>query len=424
MSTDEPQAPLSERKLVTTNIYEARGRYYLRIQAWNEREDAREYIRTWVACAPGLTLQDAQSLLKRVQRDLEAGRFLAARYKNFRVNPTLQDAFDDTLEQRILGGIKPNTVTHWKLNGRKFLPTLGALPVAEIDYFDVREWWATWQAEAPSANTANQALKVLRAVFAHAIRAGWRPAGANPASAISTKMLPHKPRPRPITAEDWGRISDWLSAHDRKRCVSGDRKATRARDVYMGHWAYAVTQVSLAARGAEVCGLEWSDIHWEQHTVNLRNTKTAPSLIRPVAPELLRLLQYHGDLMRQYSPPAMHKSPYIFPGLDGKRTIPNNRFRRVWRQCLDALGMPNGRKNNGWTPHDLRRWGIALLYETGASTRDVMEFVGHATAEAHQRYLRAEPTHLRLLAESVSSSAILDAEVLAKSKGPKSNETQ
>lgn len=83
--------------------------------------------------------------------------------------------------------------------------------------------------------------------------------------------------------------------------------------------------------------------------------------------------------------------------------------------------MPNGRKNNGWTPHDLRRWGIALLYETGASTRDVMEFVGHATAEAHQRYLHAEPARLRFLAEEISSTAILDAEILVKSKGTKRN---
>lgn len=401
-----PQAPLSERKRVDTNIYEARGRYYLRIQGWNEHATHRQYIRTWVACNESYDIETARRLLQRIQRDLKAGRFIAERYARLNMAPTLKDTFEDALQQRILGGIKPSTITHWHYNAKRWLPTLGAIPVADLDYQDVREWWETWSKEAPSENAANQALKLLRAVLAHATRTGWRPPGANPASAVATMRKPVKIRARPITAKDWQRISEWLAEHDRRRCQKPGGQATHGKTDYMGHWAYAVTQVSLAARGGEICGLEWSDIRWDENVIILRDTKTAPSLARPVAPELLDLLQKHGQLMNIYGAPRMRYNTLIFPSLFGKRTTPNSRFNKVFRQALQELDLPWGRKNGGWTPHDLRRWGINLLYETGATTRDVMEYVGHSTAEAHQLYLRASPHRLRHLANGISSTAI------------------
>lgn len=401
-----PQAPLSERKRVDTNIYEARGRYYLRIQGWNEHATHRQYIRTWVACAPGTDLSDAQRLLARTKRDLRAGRFNKQRYQRITQSPTLEDAFEDALHQRILWGIKPKTQVDWHLQASKWMGELGGLPVAEIDYYDVRDWWEGWIQRAPSPGAANNALKILRAVFAHSIRAGWRPAGANPAKAIRVQRVHHKERARPITADDWQRIAEWLAEHDRRRCQKPGGKATHGKTAYMGHWAYAVTQVSLAARGGEVCGLEWRDIHWEEHIIILRDTKTAPSLSRPVAPQLLDVLRGHQERINTYGAPKMRHNELVFPSLFGERTTPTNRFRKVFRQALQELGLPWGQRNGGWTPHHLRRWGITLLYETGGSTRDVMEFVGHTTAEAHQLYLRASPEELRELAQNISSKAI------------------
>lgn len=398
--------PFDDRKKVATNIYEnAEGRFYLRVQAWNERATGREYVRTWIACAPGMRLAAVERLHQRVHRDLKAGRFVASRYRDLNPQPTLHEAFEDALQQRIEAGIKPGTVKHWHLCASKWLPELGAIPVSELDYYDVREWWSAYRVQAVSPGAANKSLKVLRAVLAHAERASWRPSGANPANAVSTQMDPPKQRGRPITLEDWTRISDWLAGHDAVRClaVTSDR---RRQHVYMGHWAYAVTQVSLAARGAEVCGLRWDDVNWDTNTITMRDTKTAPSLIRPVSPALLSMLAQHRKLIDVYGSAPMQNNDLLFPSYLGKRTTPNNRFRKIFEKALDELKLPRGRANKGWTPHDLRRWGITLLYETGATQRDVMEFVGHSTAEAHQRYLRASPTRLRSLADTITDAAM------------------
>lgn len=404
MSQSPPPTPLEDRVLVAPLIYEGGGRYYLRIQAWNEHETDRQYIRTWITCAPGISLEDAQQLLQRVKRDLEAGRFLPSRYRTLKPRPTLQDAFEDALSQRIEAGIKPQSVRHWHLYAKKWLPALGRIPVDSIDYYDVREWWGGHITEAASHAAANKALKLLRAVLAHSERTGWRPPGANPASAVSTRMDPPRPRARAITRDDWDQIQAWLAAHDQERCIA--RNDFRRRSVYMGHWAYAVTQVALAARGAEVCGLVWDDVDWDAHTIIMRDTKTAPSLTRLVSAPLLVMLKQHQKLVQRYSSMEMRRSPHLFPSYLGERTTPNNRFRKIFERALRELHLPYGRANNGWTPHDLRRLGITLLYESGGTTRDVMEFVGHSTAEAHQRYLRATPAHLQILADSVTAAAL------------------
>lgn len=390
------------RKRVDTAIYtDDRGRLSIRVQGYNVRPNQPPVWVDHMLTVGTVTLDEARRLRDRIVRDLSAGRYLRDRYAGIRAQQTLRDIFEDLVEARAQAGRKRATLEHWSLYGRKFLEDLGTLRIDELDYLDLKEWWNEMQArETPHA--CNQSLTLLRATLRHAVALGLRQ--SNPAASIPRVRVRRAKRDEPLTLEHWQRMAAWLLAHDAARCREAMPKRRDAR--YMGHFAYALTQVSLAARGAEVCGLMWEDIDREKMRVTLRDTKTAPTLVRPLSPELLLVIDHHRVLWSQFGPCPHHDSSYVFPAASGERAKATQRIIYTWHKMMRTLGYPTRRREGGWTPHDLRGLGINLMYVAGGTTREVMEFVGHTTATAHARYLRAEPRRQRMLSGQVAKRLI------------------
>lgn len=120
------------------------------------------------------------------------------------------------------------------------------------------------------------------------------------------------------------------------------------------------------------------------------------------------MLDLHLERMKANSPPAMAASDYVFPRVDGLRSS-SGRPKHYWPLAVKAAGYPVGRKNNGWTPHDVRRLGIELLYEAGGQERDVMQYVGHHVASVHAMYLQRDSKRLARLAKK-SAARLFDGE--------------
>lgn len=102
---------------------------------------------------------------------------------------------------------------------------------------------------------------------------------------------------------------------------------------------------------------------------------------------------------------AHHLHTYAEPGPDGllftaSRSAEgarpylrrSNFHKRVWRPAVAASGLPRVRF------HDLRHAGATLFAQTGATTRELMDHVGHSTPGAAMRYQHASAARMEALA--------------------------
>jgi integrase len=77
-----------------------------------------------------------------------------------------------------------------------------------------------------------------------------------------------------------------------------------------------------------------------------------------------------------------------------------------WRDAVKAAGLPEG-----FHFHDLRHTGNHLVAQAGASTRELMDRMGHSTMRAALIYQHATEARSRTLADR------LDALVTAQRQG-------
>jgi len=91
----------------------------------------------------------------------------------------------------------------------------------------------------------------------------------------------------------------------------------------------------------------------------------------------------------------------VFPAnksTDGMRSFHAEAFGRLWRKALASLdGLPPG-----LVFHDLRHTGNTLAAGTGASTRELMVRMGHASARAALIYQHASAKRDRATAEALA----------------------
>jgi len=70
----------------------------------------------------------------------------------------------------------------------------------------------------------------------------------------------------------------------------------------------------------------------------------------------------------------------VFPAPDGGYQRRSNFRRRIWLPATEAAGVP------GLRFHDLRHTAATLAAATGATTRELMERIGHSSPAAALRY--------------------------------------
>ena len=77
----------------------------------------------------------------------------------------------------------------------------------------------------------------------------------------------------------------------------------------------------------------------------------------------------------------------------------NNFASRVWAPAAEAAGLPAGAHL-----HDLRGWSATIAAQHGATTRELMHRLGHASPAAALRYQRAEQERDAALAAAMSEA--------------------
>ncbi len=161
-------------------------------------------------------------------------------------------------------------------------------------------------------------------------------------------------------------------------------------------------------RYGELAGLTRSDIDLADETITIRRQlqETDNGVIswgppktdagkRSVAvpPHLLPLIAEHLDTI------SLDPDQLLFPSPEGTPLRNSNFNRRIWRPAVDAVGLV------GFHFHDLRHTGNTLAAQTGASTKELMARMGHASPRAALIYQHATKDRDKAVAQALSDLA-------------------
>jgi integrase len=307
---------------------------------------------------------------------------------------TLRDYATRWLEHR---AVAPRTreTYHWHLTDN-ILPVLGDSPLAEITTEDVRRWFAGLGTEHETRNA--RAYGVLTAVLNTAVDDGIidrSPARIKGASAVKhTKRSVVLLEPAELTA-----LADAMSETLRLAVLLAGWCGLRRGEVF------ALTRDDIAPDGSTVRVNKGVVVVNRKHlcgppkTKESNRTVTVPTHLRSA---VLSHLSAHVGAA---------KSALLFPDPVTGGFHTEGRFRTPFFAARRAIG------HDDLHFHDLRHFGGVMAAQAGATTKEVMDRLGHTTSTAAMRYQHTANGRDDALAERMSALAA------ATTSAPKSSET-
>jgi integrase len=257
-------------------------------------------------------------------------------------------------------------------------PALGHHELGKLTTSAIRTWHATLVLSRPA--TAARAYQVLRAALNAAIEDGVLV--ANPCRVKGAGAGHPAERPVATIAE----VNTLANAVDARWRVM----------VLLGFWCSLRLGELRALRRRDVDLLHgWVDVREQVvdvgHALMLGPPKTAAGRRRvAVPPHVRRELEAHLATWVREGPDA-----YLFSGPSGAAPLPSATWRRAWAAARSATGL-------GYRLHDLRHAGNTLAATTGASTRELMARMGHASARAALIYQHATSERDQVIAAALS----------------------
>jgi integrase len=113
-----------------------------------------------------------------------------------------------------------------------------------------------------------------------------------------------------------------------------------------------------------------------------------------IPPHIIGTLEEH---MTTYAQPGARG--LVFVGAKGGPIRRNNFSSKVWKPAAAAVGLPEGSHL-----HDLRGWGATMAARHGATTKELMHRLGHASPAMALKYQRAEEARDAALAAAMSAA--------------------
>lgn len=257
-------------------------------------------------------------------------------------------------------------------------PQIGHLSIADLSPAAVRMWFHERHGESPTQ--AAKAYRLLRAALNTATQDGM--IRANPCQLSGAGV--ERPEERPVvTPEQVVRLADAMPAHLR---------------------AAVVTMAYASLRFGEMAGLRRADVDVVGRVIHVRRqTGQTTKGIVDRAPKngsartvhipqvLCEILAAH---MLEFT--LDHPDARVFTGEKGG-PVTQQVWRGPWREARAAMGL------EGFHTHDLRHSGNTWAAQTGASTKDLMERMGHASVEAALRYQHSTELAQRSIAAGLDA---------------------
>ncbi|MCA0143969.1 tyrosine-type recombinase/integrase [Blastococcus sp. LR1] len=340
------------------------------------------------------TKADGNRWLAKVQTELDSGRWIDPKAGK----ETLQVYAERWVETRLVRGrpLAPRTAELYRAQLRNHIvPALGSTPLRQLDASTVRAWYGKLSGlDGPGQVTAAKCYRLLRAICTTAVDDNL--IARNPCSIRGAGQERSSERPMfTVTqvqalvdaVEDRWRALILLAAWTGLRI--GELSALRRV-----HLDLTAGTVSVRSSVVDVIGQERS--YGPPKSAAGRRTVAIP-------PHIIDNLEHH---LATYAQPGAQG--LVFIGPKGGPIRRNNFSARVWGPAAAAAGLPAGAHL-----HDLRGWSATVAARHGATTRELMHRLGHASPAAALRYQRAEQERDAALAAAMSatqsSSADADA---------------
>jgi integrase len=332
--------------------------------------------------APGTfaTKTAADKWLAAVETDMARGQWVDPRSRQ----PVLADYAASWLPARADLKIRTRELYRWLL-AKYVLPQLGHLTLEEVTPTVVRAWHATLSRDF-SPTPTRQAYALLRAMLN---------------TAVADELLTRNPCT--VRGAGVARSAERSVATLAQVQALADAVPPRYRMfILLAAWSgarwgelVALTRDRLDLdRGTMTIDRQYVEL--EDNSLVLDTPKSAAG-VRTVhiPPHLLAELRAH---LSAYPDPA---SSLVFTNGLG-RPLTRGGFRTTWVKARDSVGLPAFRF------HDLRHTGNTLAAATGASTKELMARMGHASMRAALIYQHATADRDQAIAVALSRLATGD----------------
>lgn len=332
---------------------------------------------------------DAEGWLANERRLIELGEWSPpeARAKLHALRGvTLREYSEDWLKHRDL---TPKTrALYRQLLDSRILPNLGDEILRAVTPAKVRAWWSGLGKTTPTRNT--HAYQLLKAIYNTAV--DDKAATENPCQ-IKSAGKPPKPRDvKPLTPAELVKVSESVPE-------------TYRAAVLVAAWC--------GLRFGELIELRRKDVHTEGERMTLKIRRAATVVhnkeaivhntlvvgppktdagIRDVTvpPHVAAILRDH---MAKYT--GSGPESFVFTTTRGLR-LSKTAFTKSVKNGFAAVGKPDMRV------HDLRHVGATLAAQAGATTKELMNRLGHTTPGMAMRYQIAAQERDAKIAEAMS----------------------
>ena len=304
---------------------------------------------------------DATRYLAQVEADLLRGSW---------ADPKLgRVTFGEWVEQwrPTTANLRPGTLVLYDYQLRRFLlPSFGSVPLGRLDTMTVRAWLADLHREAEvTPTTIAKAYRLLRRILNVAVEAGYLP--RNPCT-VKGAGIERAAEMRHASIPQLHELADAVPARYRALILLAGYGGLRWAELVglrRHHVDLAGARVQVVEQAAEIAG---KIIVSPPKTEAGRRVVTLPRIV----------VEALAEHLEEYAEPGPDGLVFTTPKGAYLLRSPFNRF--VWRPAVQQVG-PDGLR-----VHDLRHTAATLAAAAGATTKELMERMGHASPTVALRY--------------------------------------
>jgi integrase len=344
------------------------GRIFQRGERWwvayfvrgaEVREPAKVALKDGIL-RPAETAQEARRFLKARRREIEGGRFIGLEEERL----TVADLFVDLLSRADAKGLR--SVAKVKSHAKAILEYFGTSRAVDVSGTRIDSFKAERLAAGRAPATVNRELELLRQAYRLAVKRRRFSIGRAP----EVELLPvDNVRQGFIERAEMEAVLAQLAKAD-----------SDVRDFV--EWGFRT-----GMRKGEITRLTWSMLDQAGDVWALRIPGAITKNRRPRALRLDRGTEVRAIMDRRVAARRLG-CPLIFHRVSqGRPGQPVKNFGNLWRNALEAVGLPAGRaREGGRIFHDLRRSAVPTLIRAGVDPSVAMKVSGHKTRAMFDRY--------------------------------------
>jgi integrase len=314
----------------------------------------------------GKSQQEVLDKLKDIQRLIDSGQRID-------VDMTLGEFLEHWITEIVPGTVRPSTENSYKdIVRRHIIPVIGKVKLRKLTPADVRKYLRAKEQETNHRGKPHSArsLQYMHAILRRALQQAMR----EELVLRNVAALVEPPRVRRVEVTPY--------THEEAKRIIAAAKFDRIGALY-------VLALGLGLRKGEALALSWSDIDFENRTIQIKATLqrlrwqgvtiSEPKTLRsrrqlPLPKFCLDALREHRNRQDRESETAEHwnnEFDLVFTTPIGTPLDPRN-LTRSFNELCERANVPRLRF------HDLRHTCASILFAQGADARTIMDTLGHS----------------------------------------------